>query len=225
MTSTNPGAQDDKARPFFEEDDGLRGPDGRSFKKEMGMLSYLRSIRYSLSIVTLVFLFSTIMGYIYAATYPDATAQNMEQLGEMLGQFGELDSFSLMLFIFLNNSIKSFFVLMLGLGFGVIPLIFVASNGYILGMVVYMAALENGILFVAAAILPHGIIELPCILICAAIGLHIGREVMQALQGRENTINYTFIQGVKFFLYRMAPLLLLSAIIESYITPVIMGGF
>ena len=63
---------------------------------------------------------------------------------------------------------------LLGLGLGLIPLLVVTSNGFLLGVVAYGAVQQSGLLFLAAGILPHGILELPAVLVSIAIGFRLG---------------------------------------------------
>ena len=58
--------------------------------------------------------------------------------------------------ILLNNSAKSFVVLLSGILFGLVPLIAVATNGYILGIAYLLTSGEVGYVQAAKTVLPHG---------------------------------------------------------------------
>jgi stage II sporulation protein M len=83
-------------------------------------------------------------------------------------------------FIFLNNAIKSILFIYLGAFFGVFPLFVLLVNGMILGFV-GSAVPENEslLLMTITGILPHGIIELPAIIIACAYGIRFGVLVMK----------------------------------------------
>ena len=76
--------------------------------------------------------------------------------------------------IFLNNAFVSLLSLVLGLALGVLPILFIAFNGYIVGVISYIVAQQKGLLFIVLALLPHGIVELPMVFLSASIGLRLG---------------------------------------------------
>jgi len=142
----------------------------------------------------------------------------------------------------LNNAIKSLAVIVLGAVFCIFPLFFVAYNGQALGMVADLFSREKGILFVLAALLPHGIIEIPVILVSAGIGVRLGYLAYLSLRRGGANFNQGLLhvvrfyqekfkkdimpemkQGVGFYMRRLLPLLFLAAIIESNVTPLIVN--
>jgi stage II sporulation protein M len=80
------------------------------------------------------------------------------------------------------------------------------------------------LLLLAAGILPHGIFELPALIISSAAVLHIG--VMLVTPEARKTIGETLIGGIadwaKINLGLVIPLLLIAAAIETWITPVLL---
>jgi stage II sporulation protein M len=61
------------------------------------------------------------------------------------------------------------------LGFTIIyPLFAIALNGYLLGAILMLGIQEQGSLGILLRIIPHGIFELPALLIASAAGLYIG---------------------------------------------------
>ncbi|MBW6470931.1 MAG: stage II sporulation protein M [Methanosarcinaceae archaeon] len=187
-------------------------------------MSYLKSIRIHFLIVTLVFFLSTALGFIHSSTNPEFALQSLEEVSKLFDIIKDLSPIGIMLFIFFNNAIKSLFIIMLGIGFGILPLLFIAYNGYIIGVVVYAVSSENGIAFILSAILPHGIIELPMVFISAAIGLKIGYEMFHSITGHPADIRSEFSHGVKFFFYRIMPLLFVAAVVETFVTPFVVAA-
>ena len=98
--------------------------------------------------------------------------------------------------IFLNNAFVSLLSLVLGLALGVLPVLFIAFNGYVVGVIAYLAAQEKGLLFILLALLPHGILELPMVFLAASIGLRLGHQVFSALIGRPTQIKREFKEGL-----------------------------
>ncbi|WP_337103266.1 stage II sporulation protein M [Paenibacillus sp. YIM B09110] len=85
---------------------------------------------------------------------------------------------TLSIIIFLNNAIKAVFVMYLGAFFGIIPLLFIVVNGMLIGFLLQNIAAQEGAGYMASVvlkgILPHGIIEIPAIIIACAYGMKFG---------------------------------------------------
>ena len=186
-------------------------------------LSYLKSIKNHILIITLLFFLSTALGFIHSSTDPEFAMQSLDEVSKLFDIIKDLSPLEIMLFIFFNNAIKSLIILMLGIGFGILPLLFIAYNGYIIGVVVQVISGENGFLFILSAILPHGIIELPMVFISAAIGLKIGYEMFRSITGHPTDINTVFSRGVRFYFYRIMPLLFVAAVVETFVTPFVVA--
>jgi stage II sporulation protein M len=129
----------------------------------------------------------------------------------------------IMFAIFLNNAFVSLLFLVLGLALGVLPVLFIAFNGYVVGVIAYLAAQEKGLLFILLALLPHGILELPMVFLAASIGLRLGHQVFSALIGRPTQIKREFKEGLIFYFRWILPVLFVAAVIETFITPLILS--
>ena len=70
--------------------------------------------------------------------------------------------------LLLNNSAKSFAILLSGILFGIVPLVAVATNGYVSGVAYLFASREVGYVLAAKTVLPHGVLEIPAVIITAA---------------------------------------------------------
>jgi stage II sporulation protein M len=86
-------------------------------------------------------------------------------------------------------------------------------------MIVYAMKEATGFGFVILSILPHGVVELPTVILSAAIGVKLGQVVFLSLLGRKPNIIEEFFNGMRTFFCFILPLLLLAALIEVYITP------
>lgn len=186
-------------------------------------LSYLKDIKIHFFIITLVFFLSTALGFAHSSMDPEYAMQSLEEVSELFDIIKDLSPIGIMLFIFFNNAIKSLIILMLGIGFGIIPLLFIAYNGYIIGIVVYVISGENGFTYILSAILPHGIIELPMVFISAAIGLKMGYLLFSSIKGQPVDIKTEFSRGIRFYFYRVMPLLFVAAVIETFVTPFVVA--
>jgi stage II sporulation protein M len=145
--------------------------------------------------------------------------------GEMLGTllnsylpFLTLASWKMFFAILLNNSAKSFAILLSGILFGVIPLIAVATNGYILG-IAYLYAFENvGYVQAAKAVLPHGVLEIPAVILAASYGLWLGVTFTNRIWQR-NLVGYGYHvrHAIRMFFLVAFPLFILAALIETFL--------
>jgi stage II sporulation protein M len=111
----------------------------------------------------------------------------------------------------------------------------------VLGVMVYMlnVGLIGGVLGIfklvgyspltlfAAGLLPHGIFEIPALMLASAVVLRMGAVLVTPQMGKsmgqialEQLANW-----LKVFLGLVVPLLALAAIIEAYVTPSILAAF
>ncbi len=118
--------------------------------------------------------------------------------------------------IFFNNLKASFFAMAFGIGFGIFPLMIGVINGYLLGFVAREAVVRGGIL-VMWRLFPHGIFELPAILLSIGIGLKIGTDLFR----KNNKLGYNLREGLRFFVFVIFPLLLVAGIIEGILIGVL----
>ena len=166
-----------------------------------------------------------LIGVLVSAMYPQASEGLFQLLKEAFSRITTLDPFERMLEIFKNNVRNSLMALVLGIIFGIIPFIIAVSNGLVLGMLAEIVSRQQGVLFVVAALLPHGIIELPMVLISIGIGLRLGHAMYLFLKGMRIDLTKELIQGIWFYIRWIIPLLLVAAAIESYVTPLIASRF
>ncbi|MMZ62792.1 hypothetical protein D1872_250130 [compost metagenome] len=180
----------------------------------------------------LAFLLFTI-GVILGATNSNALASlvsgDVEKIGELSRELSEtsIPELSLFTFIFLNNAIKSVIVIFSGALLGILPLIFLAMNGVVLGWVVAMSVSQGTNLFdlIVRGLLPHGIIEIPAIIIASGFGLQFGYLVLKGLgelgarDSSERTVDLrAFMKSTGGGAFWIVILLLFAAIIESTLT-------
>ncbi|MDD2666097.1 MAG: stage II sporulation protein M [Methanocellales archaeon] len=187
-------------------------------KEAIAYLSYLKGY---ILFVSLIFVLSILMGYWYFSLDMAFATQTSADISEMFAILESLHPLIIMVIIFLNNSIKCLIVLLLGIGFGLVPLVFLTYNGFLIGVVVLMTERIEGTLYVLAAIVPHGIIELPMVLLSAAIGIRLGHDLWSALMGKKADIKKDFKKGMLFYMHWILPLLFLAAAVETFLTPLI----
>lgn len=95
-------------------------------------------------------------------------------------------------------------------------------NGFILGIV--EDTTQNLVMFFAA-ILPHGIIELPSFILAGSAGLKLGLSFIKALKHGNLISDPEFSNTLKRTIYiilGLLPLFIIAGIIETFITPYVM---
>jgi stage II sporulation protein M len=182
-------------------------------------LAYLKSIGVFIGLSVFIFGLTTVMGYYAAAVDPELASNWTKEL-EMLKWILDQPPVLIMMIIFLKNLLASAMAMLLGLGLGLIPLMVVTSNGFLLGIVGYAAVQKAGFLFLAAGILPHGIIELPVVLVSIAIGFRLGYLLALTLAKEKVDISGETRMAIHFLWRWVTPLLFLAAAIETFITPI-----
>ncbi len=173
-------------------------------------------------ILLAVFFFAAFSGYIFASQNPDEAAQFVEQLFEGFKFIDFSNPLEVFGIIFLNNTIKSLISLISGFFFGIFPFFFVFINGYLLGIVAFTKGSEVGFFTILLALLPHGVFEIPAVILASAYGMRLGVLFYRKVFKKED-VNIS--NALKFFLRRflriVVPILLIAAFIETFITPAI----
>lgn len=178
-----------------------------------------KQIQRCVALASVLFFFSISLGWRMAI-------QNTEEveriLGQTLSQFSQLrglNAFMIFLFIFLNNAIKGFFVIVLGFLFGIVPLMFVFLNGQLVGFLLGISQIrELGIGRMIAGIAPHGILEIPAIMLSAGYGIWLGYRFYRFFW-RKDSFRIYFSFALKKYFTLILPLLFVAALIESFVTP------
>jgi len=172
-------------------------------------------------IVCSLFLMSSFVGYLTPYHYQQEIAK------KLLTYFSPLQSYTqLQLFIkiFLNNYISTLLTLLLGLLFGLGPVIFLTINGYTIGNLISFASSKVGIYKISLAIIPHGIFEVPAVLIAASYGLWWGVKNYRKFRYKDTFLD-DFSLPIKRYINIVIPLLFIGAFVEAYITPFIIRLF
>lgn len=181
-------------------------------------VGYVYNLRWYILAIILLFTIFAGLGYMVTVLSPSFTDQTISGFKEEVGPLKEASALGLMLGIFENNAIKCFIVVILGLAFGLAPLLFIVANGLVIGIVVGATMAKSGLLYVLVGILPHGIIEMPMVFLSAAIGLKLGADMLRALIRRNVNVVKDVREALLVFIFWIAPLLLIAAFLETFVT-------
>jgi stage II sporulation protein M len=149
----------------------------------------------------------------------------LSELGAVLGPLASTGSLSLLLLlvIFINNAIKALGIIFLGILLGLPPILFIGLNGFILGGLGSALEAVNGWRYAVASFVPHGVIEIPVILLATALGLTVGWESFRWLVRKESRARLQLSYGLKVYVRWILPGLAVAAIIEVFVTPLAIG--
>jgi uncharacterized membrane protein SpoIIM required for sporulation/ABC-type transport system involved in multi-copper enzyme maturation permease subunit len=133
-------------------------------------------------------------------------------------------------FIFTNNLRATLLILIGGMiSFSVLGMIAYLVNVGLVGVVLGVFKLIgfSPLLLFAAGLLPHGIFEIPALMLSSAVMLRIGAMLVTPQIGKSmgQVIFELLADWLKVFLGVVVPLLAVAALIETYVTPLILVSF
>ena len=173
--------------------------------------AFIKESRNYLLIAGLLFMASAVIGFIFPVFLIDYITSFMEQIAGLTDGMG---FFRLFLFILGNNLKTTFIVILSGILAGVSPILLAVFNGYVLGFIAGKAvgALGTSVLL---RLLPHGIFEIPALILSLGVGLRLGMFIFKKRGKRKKELIHSFVNSLKVFFYIILPLLVIAAIIES----------
>jgi len=183
------------------------------------MLSYKKWIY----IAVLLFGGGMVIGLVMPTVAADPLTEELavlEQLGDIFGPF----QITTAIFIFSKNvgALLTSFVFSPFLC--LVPVLALVVNGGLIAFVSAIVVQEESAGFLIAGLLPHGIFEIPALIMGEAAALSFGFMVMVALVSKEkrNRLRPNLKQNAKYLMIAGA-LLLPAAVIETYITPLLLS--
>jgi len=156
-----------------------------------------------------------------------ASPERLEKLGASIRQMPDISNLEGSIsapFLFMNNTRAVAVIFLAGLvSFSVLGiLLYMVNIGLIGGLfaVFELLGMHPWPLFLAG-IVPHGVFEIPALMIGSAVALYMGVSIVTPQTGKSmgEVILELFADWVKIFLGVVVPLLAVAALIESYITP------
>lgn len=197
--------------------------------------------RYKRYIVAALVLFvvGIVLGAIAAANYAEQIKELLQLVAGQLEKLGQ-DIFtgsrlSGTFILFLHNLRAVAMIAVLGLALGIYPTFAMAFNGAIIGIFGVFTAQQTSWLTFMAGILPHGILEIPALIIGAGVGLRLGigplfakpRSPFIRMDEKDRSwrgYRQELISALQVLAFA-AVLLFFAAIIEVNITPLVLAKF
>jgi stage II sporulation protein M len=160
----------------------------------------------------------------------NAMPEEVDRLSRRLQDFPDMRTFRESIsapFLFLNNTRAVFVIFLAGLvSFSVLGVLLYMINISLIGGLyglLELLGIEALPLFLAG-VLPHGILEIPALMIGSASMLYFGVSIVTPQIGRSmgEVIIELFADWMKIFIGIVVPLLAVAAVIETYLTPAIL---
>ncbi len=159
------------------------------------------------------------MGLARPASIANLLAEDLAALRELSALLGPFQV-STAIFIFLKNVSALLLSFIFSPILCLLPILALTLNGWLLSFISVAVVQEESLGLLLAALLPHGIIELPALIMGEAAAISFGALAITALVLKER--RNRLLPGLKRNLRYLALaciLLLPAAIIETYITP------
>ena len=173
---------------------------------------YLKECKNYIWFSFILFFLLAVVGFLFPIFFQQ---QILDLIRELINQTQGLSIWGMIRFIFVNNLKSSFFAIFCGILFGIIPFAILVVNGYVLGFVASKTTALQGYL-VLWRLLPHGIFELPAVLISIGIGMRLGMFLfIYKGENKLRELGKWLIESLRVFVFIIIPLLVLAAIIEA----------
>lgn len=172
---------------------------------------------------------SGLLGFGAASLRPEAAMKILGSFMEQIAQSGVIDGEGRMsVFALLMNNWRAMLVSAL---YGLVPFLFLPlvslmTNGLLLGVMagVYQA---NGMsmALLVAGVLPHGVFELPALVLSIACGVQLCRNMCLLLMNHPEKRPFMAVaeELLRVLVLAVAPLTVAAAFVECYVTPAVMG--
>jgi stage II sporulation protein M len=176
-------------------------------------------------ISSVIFISGLIVGIINPSI--DAFA-SLDYLIDLADSTSSLSPFGLFLFYMINNVFKVILSFIFSPFLCILPLLSLFVNGWMISNVGYFIVdiHQYSIGYYMAGLLPHGIFEIPALIIGQAAALSLGAMAVAAVFIKERRAElFPHLRKNLKYLGFVILLLVIAAVIEAFITPAVLGLF
>ncbi len=182
----------------------------------------IKDIKEYILLSGIIFFIFFFFGIFFALLYPSLAQNYMEELSEQFSFLFSLSPLGLGAFIFFNNSIKVLLFMLLGIVFTIPTIFFLILNGWVLGYVVGIILPVIGIQGVLYSVFLHGFFELLGLFIGSGFGIMLGVSFYKEVKRNKckkisDEAKKLLLSSLRIYFYLILPLLLIAAIIETFI--------
>ena len=185
---------------------------------------YRKELKRWLWIVAAAFLILIVLGFLIGLFFPHIAENTMTLFAQGVAGLDVVDeagNFSAVALFF--NNLRA---LLMGLAYGFIPFMYLSAlplgvNSMIMGL--FAAVYVNRGTTIAlyfAALFPHGLFELPAMLLSFFCGIYLCHIVTDYIRhNQKGLVKEAVMNILRVLLLNITPLLLLAALLEAYVTP------
>jgi stage II sporulation protein M len=173
-------------------------------------------------LITVLLFFATItVGWVGTMQNPQIGEDLMKLFEkEIAGQILGKDTPEIFARLFLNNFEACILLFLGGASLGILTILILSLNGVLIGSIMEIVHTDHSIIFVAAAILPHGIFEIPAFILSGSLGILLAQSLIDEWYNGGDAANDA--RGFsRLFIVYVVPLVGIAAFVEAFITPVI----
>ena len=183
------------------------------------------SYKWWIIVATSLFTLGIVLGLATPSGIIETLAEDLTTLQEQLGSILTLPGFLLAILIFANNFFTIVMSFCLSPILCLVPVLVLIINGWVIAIVSLAVVSEKSIGFVLAGLIPHGIFEVPALIMGEAAALSSGTMIIVALFKKDyrNSLVPGLKQNLKYLAIAIA-LLVPAAIIETHISPTLLDG-
>ena len=171
-----------------------------------------------------------LLGFAVSLLLPDLADQLFLQFAQQMAELGIMDTTGRVdvLALFGNNVRATVFSIAYGfIPFIYLPALSIGINSLLLGLFagVYV---NNGISLLAyfAGIVPHGVFELPALILALSSGIYLCRKVTDYVRHNKKGVMGPLMKDLlRLFVMHIIPLLVAAAVMEAYVTPQLLKLF
>ncbi len=177
-----------------------------------------------------IFFLFAVFGFVFNSLKPDSSYYFFSEVEKHFQFILEFNFLTTFLFILINNSVKILIGMILGILFGIIPFLFLALNGFVLGLVAGYVFPSFGINLLLLSLLPHGVFEFSALFIGSAYAFYLAEISWNLFKQKKIKIkelkDFGFIlkkfkipynNVLSGFLYIVLPLLIIAALVETFL--------
>jgi len=164
-----------------------------------------------------------VLGLAAPASMVNLLSEEIAALDELSDFLASLPPFIVFVIIFIKNMSALFLSFILSPILCLLPSFALALNGWLIAFVSTAVMQEKSLGFVLTGLLPHGIFELPALILGEAAALSFGTAAILALVKKEkrNLLLPNLKQNLRYLLIAFA-LLLPAALMETFVTPLLL---
>ncbi|HUU08129.1 MAG TPA: stage II sporulation protein M [Dehalococcoidales bacterium] len=173
---------------------------------------------------TFLFVAGTVIGTLPFTGVIDFSTEGIATIKQFGDILTSLPAPVIALVIFMKNTSALLLSFALSPMLCLVPVLALTINGLLLGSLSAIVAQQESLGFVLTGLLPHGVFELPALIIGEAAALSFGAAAILAIfRRRERELLLPNLkQNLKYLLLAIG-LLIPAAIIETYVTPLLLG--